>query len=140
MLKTVIKPLKNKQGSEQVPEHSHDKLVKMSTERSHEVLRHWLPTGFYILTTEVKVSTAWYWPQSCAPLLQHKLDSEQFKKQNKKPERKTDEKSPVDLAQMPTTVASDDLPGSNCGRWDSNNQPFTSAAMKSQQLKHPTDL
>lgn len=61
--------------------------------------------GFYILTTEVKVSTALYWPHSCAPLLQHKLDSEQFKKQNKKPKRKKDGKSPVDLAQMSTTLA-----------------------------------
>lgn len=105
MLKTVNKPLKNKQGSEQVPEYSHDKIVKMSTKRSHEVLRHWLSTGFYILTTEVKGSTAQYWPHSCATLLQHKLDSAQFKKQNKKHKRKNDEKSAVDLAQMRITLA-----------------------------------
>lgn len=47
---------------------------------------------------EVKVSTAQYWPHSCATLLQHKLDSEQFKKQNKKHKQKKDEKSAVDVA------------------------------------------
>lgn len=104
-LKIANKHLKKKQGSEQVPEYSHDKLVKTSTERSHEVWRHGLSTGFYILTMEVKESTARYWPRSCASLLQHKLNSEQFKKQNKKHKRKKDEKGPLDLAQMPITLA-----------------------------------
>lgn len=51
------------------------------------------------------MSTARGWPHSCASPLQHKLDSEQLKKQNKKHKRKKDGKSLVDLAQMPITLA-----------------------------------
>lgn len=54
---------------------------------------------------EAEVSTAQYWPRSCATRRQHELDSEQFKKQNNKHKRKKDGKSPVDLAQMPITLA-----------------------------------
>lgn len=126
MLKTVNKPLKNKQGSEQVPEHTHGKLVEVSTERSHEVLRHWFSTDFYILTMEVQVSTAWYWPCSCASPLQHKLDSEQLQKQNKKHKRKRAGKSSVDPAQMSIALAirwppwiqlADGIPTISCLHW-----------------------
>lgn len=104
----------------------------MSTERSDEVLRHWLSTGFYILTTEIKVSTARFWPRSCASLLQ-----EQFKNKTKNPRGKRMGRALLLEPRCLSHWPSDDLPGSNPSRWHSNNQLLTSATMKPQLVNTP---